>query len=148
MVRFLGSLVPFFRLTNPILRFVSHFGVSAADIFGTSEDEAFVFSSRKTGVKLTDVKHGFNGACTDAGIDDFRFHDLRHTAGTRLADAGADAFIIAEILGHATLQMTKRYTHATDERKRRAVEALTGLGRNVVTRLSQRKSGGRLTAAK
>ena len=42
------------------------------------EDEAFVFRSRKTGVNLTDVKHGFNGACTDAGLNDFRFHDLRH----------------------------------------------------------------------
>ncbi len=113
-----------------------------------NEDEAFVFRNRKTGVNLTDVKHGFNGACTDAGLDDFRFHDLRHTAGTRLADAGADAFTIAEILGHATLQMTKRYTHATDERKRQAVEALSGLRKKIVTRLSQIKSGGRLTAAK
>jgi integrase len=113
-----------------------------------AEDEAFVFRSRKTGLNLTDVKHGFNGACTDAGIDDFRFHDLRHTAGTRLADAGADAFTIAEILGHATLQMTKRYTHATDERKRRAVEALSGLRKRIVTRLSQSKSGDRMAAAK
>ena len=38
-----------------------------------SKDEAFVFRNRKTGVNLTDVKHGFNGACTDAGLDDFRF---------------------------------------------------------------------------
>ena len=113
-----------------------------------NEDEAFVFRNRKTGVNLTDVKHGFNGACTDAGLDDFRFHDLRHTAGTRLADAGADAFTIAEILGHATLQMTKCYTHATDERKRQAVEALSGLRKRIVTRLSQSKSGSRLTAAK
>src|SRR6185503_3828058 len=105
------------------------------------------FKNRKTGVNLMDVKHAFNGACADAGIDDFRFHDLRHTAGTRLADAGADAFTIAEILGHATLQMTKRYTHATDERKRRAVEALGNLPKRIVTRLSQSKSGSRLTAA-
>ncbi|HYP26614.1 MAG TPA: tyrosine-type recombinase/integrase [Blastocatellia bacterium] len=54
----------------------------------------------------------------------FRFHDLRHTTGTRLADAGADAFTIAEVLGHRNLQTTKRYTRATELRKRRAVEAL------------------------
>jgi integrase len=62
---------------------------------------------------------------SDAKIDDFRFHDLRHTAATRLADAGTDAFVIAAILGHSTIQMSARYTHATDERKRRAVENMS-----------------------
>ena len=95
------------------------------DLQRESEGQEFVFVSGKTGVNLTDVKKGFASACTDAGIKDFKFHDLRHTAGTRLADSGADAFTIAEILGHATLQMTKRYTHATDLRKREAVEGLS-----------------------
>lgn len=87
--------------------------------------EGYVFRNPKTGGKLIDVKKAFNSAVREAGISDFKFHDLRHTAGTRLADAGADAFVIAEVLGHASLQMTKRYTHATDERKRKALEALT-----------------------
>jgi integrase len=84
----------------------------------------FVFTNPKTGVNLVDLKKGFKGACKEAGITDFRFHDLRHTTGTRLADAGTDAFAIAEVLGHLNLQTTKRYTHATELRKRRAVEAL------------------------
>ena len=70
------------------------------------------------------TQNGFRAACREAGIQDFRFHDLRHTTGTRLADAGTDTFAIAEVLGHRTLQTTKRYTHATELRKRRAVEAL------------------------
>jgi integrase len=86
--------------------------------------EGYVFKNPKTGEKLNDIKKAFNSAVREAGITDFKFHDLRHTAGTRLADAGADAFTIAEVLGHGSLQMTKRYTHATDERKRRAVESL------------------------
>ncbi len=84
----------------------------------------FVFTNPETGVNLVDLKHGFRSACDDAEIQDFRFHDLRHTTGTRLADAGTDAFAIAEVLGHRDLQTTKRYTHATELRKRRAVEAL------------------------
>ena len=96
------------------------------DVYKETSDEEFVFVNPKTGLNLTDVKKGFNSACREAGIIDFKFHDLRHTAGTRLADTGADAFAIAEVLGHTSLQMTKRYTHATDERKRRAVEALSG----------------------
>jgi integrase len=71
------------------------------------------------------IKVAWASALTDARIDDFRFHDLRHTAATRLADAGTDAFTIAAILGHSTIQMSARYTHATDERKRRAVENMS-----------------------
>jgi Phage integrase family len=64
----------------------------------------------------------------DAGIGNFRFHDLRHTAGTRLAEAGADAFTIKDILGHASIQTSAIYVHATDEGKRRSLAAL---GRSV-----------------
>ena len=42
-----------------------------------------------------------------------------------MAGPGVDAFTIAEILGHTTMQMTKRYTHALGENKRRAVESLS-----------------------
>ena len=44
-------------------------------------------------------------------ITDFRFHDLRHTTASYLAMEGASAPQIAEILGHKTLQMVKRYSH-------------------------------------
>ena len=52
------------------------------------------------------------------------FHDRRHTAATRMADGGADAFALAEIFGWSDVRMAPRYTHATDESKRRAVENL------------------------
>lgn len=94
------------------------------DLRGARGKSEFVFASPKTGGLLTDIKHGFVAACDDAKVIDFRFHDLRHTAATRLADAGADPFVIAEILGHSDLRMTKRYTHATDQRKRQALEQL------------------------
>lgn len=41
-------------------------------------------------------------------LNDFRFHDLRHTFATRLAESGVDAFTIAALLGHKTLAMTQR----------------------------------------
>jgi len=46
-----------------------------------------------------------------AQIEDFRFHDLRHSAASYLAMNGATLAEIAEILGHKTLQMVKRYSH-------------------------------------
>ena len=46
-----------------------------------------------------------------AGLEDFRFHDLRHTTASLLANAGVDLGTIAAILGHKTLQTTRRYRH-------------------------------------
>jgi integrase len=89
-----------------------------------SDDTEYVFVNRQTGEPRTDVKTGFRSACRDAGVNDFRFHDLRHTAATRLGDAGVDARRIMAILGHRCIQTSARYTHATDEGLRRAVETL------------------------
>ena len=84
----------------------------------------YVFPSPKPGGKLTDIKRSFRKAIKEASIKDFRFHDLRHTAATRMADAGADAFTLMKILGHSDIKMTSCYTHATDVALRRAVENL------------------------
>lgn len=86
----------------------------------------YVFPSPKTGGRLDNVKRSFRGAVEAANIEDFRFHDLRHTAATRMADAGADAFTLMKIPGHSDIRMTSRYTHATDSAIRRAVENLDG----------------------
>ncbi|HEX7998662.1 MAG TPA: site-specific integrase [Pyrinomonadaceae bacterium] len=88
----------------------------------------YVFPSPKTGGRLVDIKKKFNEACATAEIDDFRFHDLRHTAATRLADAGVNVIVIAEILGHGDIRTTKRYSHAMEEAKREAVEKLAKPG--------------------
>jgi integrase len=73
---------------------------------------------------INDVKRSFAYACLKAQIADFRFHDLRHTAATRLADRGTDAFQVAAIRGHSSIQMTARYTHATSDGLRRVMESL------------------------
>ena len=78
-----------------------------------------------TGTRYTDVKKSFSTACRQAGITDFRFHDLRHTFGTRLADAGVDVVKIKELMGHASIVTTMRYIHATDQGKRGAIVVLS-----------------------
>ncbi|HEX8174039.1 MAG TPA: site-specific integrase [Pyrinomonadaceae bacterium] len=103
-----------------------------------SESE-FVFVSPRTGARLRNLRNSFGKACEDAKVLNFHFHDLRHTFASRLADAGVDAFTIAELMGHSTLEMTKRYTHVTDERKRKAVAALKKPARKVVTIWSQKQ---------
>ena len=55
-----------------------------------------VFPSPKTEGRLVDVKFRFDKAKRAAELKDFRFHDLRHTAATRMADGGANAFASSE----------------------------------------------------
>jgi len=50
-----------------------------------------------------------------AGLEDFRFHDLRHSAASYLAMNGATLAEIAAVLGHKTLAMVKRYAHLSDQ---------------------------------
>jgi integrase len=89
-----------------------------------SGDTEYVFVNRTTKKPRTELKRGFRTACREAKLEDFHFHDLRHTAATRLGDAGVDARRIMAILGHRCIQTSARYTHATDDGLRRAVEAL------------------------
>lgn len=56
----------------------------------------------------------FRAALRRAGIEDLRFHDLRHTFGTRLAQKGADIFHIAKLMGHRNISTTMRYLHHSE----------------------------------
>ena len=82
---------------------------------GRAEERLFDFDK---------VDRAWQTACRIAELKDLHFHDLRHTFATRLVDAGADAFTIAALLGHTTIQMTSRYTYATDQGKVQALENL------------------------
>jgi integrase len=63
-------------------------------------------------------------ALKTAEIEDFHFHDLRHSAASYLAMNGATLAEIAEILGHKTLQMVKRYSHLTEQHTSKVVERM------------------------
>jgi integrase len=68
------------------------------------------------------VKWAWQGARKDAKLGNLRFHDLRHTAATRLA-ASMEAFEVGRILGHSNPQTTYRYVNRTPDMIRRAGEA-------------------------
>jgi integrase len=72
------------------------------------------------------VDTSFENACTKAGIEDFTFHGLRHTAASHMVMAGVPPRTVGEILGHKTATMTERYSHLTPEHKRNAIETLSG----------------------
>jgi len=60
-----------------------------------------------------------------AGIQDFRWHDLRHSFASELAMSGATLAEIAEAMGHKTLAMVKRYSHLTEGHISKVVERMT-----------------------
>ena len=64
-----------------------------------------------TGVTAEAVKRAFIRARKRAGMDDFRFHDLRHEATSRLFEKGLTVPEVARITGHKTWTMLERYTH-------------------------------------
>jgi integrase len=98
-----------------------------------------LFTNPKTGKPYTTIKTAWNTACELAGILNLRFHDLRHTFGTRAADAGVPLPAIRDVMGHRSTTMTERYAHATDAGRRRAVEALEKVPIDIATRLPQRR---------
>lgn len=89
-----------------------------------SNRSEYVFVNPETNKPYTDVKRSFGTACRFAGIQGLYWHDLRHTFGTRLAEAGCSEATIASLMGHSDPQTTRRYTHATDRAKQAAVEAV------------------------
>jgi len=76
-------------------------------------DTDFVFPS-KDGKKPIDIKRPWEVAVSSAQLEDFRFHDLRHSCASYLAMNGASQRDLMEVLGHKTVQMTKRYSHLSD----------------------------------
>ncbi|WP_131781169.1 tyrosine-type recombinase/integrase [Legionella gresilensis] len=73
----------------------------------------FIFPNHQF-TKPIDLRTPFENALKRAEITDFRWHDLRHSCASYLAMNNASLAEIAEILGHKTLQMVKRYAHLSD----------------------------------
>ena len=94
------------------------------ELHDQADDTEYVFTNPDTCTRYVDIKKSFSAACREAGVTNFTFHDLRHTFGTRLADAGVDVVKIKELMGQASIVTTMRYIHATDQGKRGAITVL------------------------
>jgi integrase len=94
-----------------------------------SKREGSVFK-RRNGEDWGQIRTAFEKAVERAGLVNFRFHDLRHTAASHLAMRGRPLKEIQEVLGHKSFSMTLRYAHLSPMHLRRAVESLDGLTPN------------------
>ena len=81
-------------------------------------------SGRVFPISGSSLRHAFDKLVAKVGLEDFRFHDLRHTFATRLVQNGVDLYKVKELLGHKTITMTMRYAHHYPESLRSSVEVL------------------------
>ena len=85
----------------------------------------WVFVHRSDSTKpLRDIRAPFQRALKRAGIENFRFHDCRHTAASWMAMKGIDLYRIQRILGHKDSRMTQRYAHLSPSYLKEAAKVM------------------------
>ncbi len=101
--------------------------VEALRPFKSSDLGRYVFGSVRSKYQVpTSIDSAWRDAMERAKIRNFKFHDLRHCCASYMAQAGVPLNVIAEVLGHRKLDMTRRYSHLTTQTKASAMLASLG----------------------
>lgn len=87
-------------------------------------DSDLVFPSPKTGKLLNNCNYSWKKLLKDAGIENFRWHDMRHDFASQLVMKGVDLNTVRELMGHSDMKMTLRYAHLAPQVRRAAVALL------------------------
>ncbi len=90
------------NIYNELIKFKKVQNINSDYLFATNDGKTVIY-----------LRGQFERAVKKAKLENFHFHDLRHTAASFLAKGGASLLEIATILGHKTLQMVQRYSHLT-----------------------------------
>ncbi len=103
----------------------------------TATTSAWVFPSRSgKPYVVTSLDHMHVGVRARLRLPKgFVIHSLRHTFGTRMGEAGADAFDIKRLMGHSSVTVSQRYVHPSPEAIERAFERLEALNESATARL-------------
>jgi integrase len=103
-------------------------------------------TASRTQISRSNLARAWRAACKAAEVTDCRWHDLRHTAGGRVATATGNLLAVRDLLGHSTITMAQRYGHLAASSVRAAVDAIDPGRRPGVrdeTRGSQDRTGKR-----
>jgi integrase len=99
--------------------------IGELQLFDT-KDSSLIFASKVKEEVAYCFTKPWKRALDDAEIKDFRFHDLRHSCASYLAQSGASLLEIADVLGHKQISVTKRYAHLCIEHKSSLINRVMG----------------------
>ena len=85
-------------------------------------DNPSVFCGQSKGTRRSNLPEEWEAWLKQAKIEDFRWHDLRHTFAGRLVSAGCSLYVVQEYLGHSSIAMTERYAHLAKDYLKRSIE--------------------------
>lgn len=105
-------------LTDAVVAEIKRHGIPHAD--------ALLFPGRFRTSQPYAIEEAWRRCLHNARIKNFRFHDLRHSCASYLAQNGAGLLEIADVLGHKSLRMTQRYSHLTVDHKAKLVRRVLG----------------------
>ena len=83
-----------------------------------------IFINPLTKRQVKEIKRAWKTAKRKAGIENFRFHDIRHTVATRLVNAGVPLPTVQKVMTHSDITTTMRYVHTPSEEMYKAMEVL------------------------
>ncbi|MGI3213086.1 tyrosine-type recombinase/integrase [Roseovarius tibetensis] len=84
----------------------------------------WLFPGDTPGQPVQEIRRFWRRIQKEAGIEDVRIHDLRHTFASLLVSGGASLEMIGKLLGHSQMQTTQRYAHLMDSPLRAGVDAV------------------------
>lgn len=105
-------------------------GVEAYKQLAKSKKSKAPLCLNTEGTRMTDVTYWFKPALKEAGIEDYHWHDNRHTACSRWVMGGVPLAAVALYAGHSTIQMTMRYSHLVPKVNQAAVDAMDAFYEN------------------
>jgi site-specific recombinase XerD len=100
------------------------------DASNDAEESDWIFLNAR-GQRLTGSRKWFEAAIKETRIQNFHWHDLRHTFASRLIMGGMDLRTVQELMGHKTVSMTCRYAHLAPTHQLAAVDRLADINRAI-----------------
>jgi integrase len=111
---------------KPKTRFVpaTPMAIDAYEALSAGKSVGDPLCTNRQGGRLYEMRYWFDSAVKEAGVKDFTFHDLRHTAASRWVMCNVPLAAVAKYLGHSGAKMVMRYAHLQPRVNAQAVDAL------------------------